>query len=178
MLLANVERGQLESLSVAGQKRVTITTDGACIGNPGPGGWACVLRFGEHNGELFGAEPQTTNNRMELQAVIEGLKALKEPCDVTIRTDSQYVQRGIAEWLAGWKANGWQKKRSVKGSRAVLNQDLWMELDKLLSPHTMHWKWVKGHADDQDNLRCDSLANRAARDQTSSHGVVRLRTAV
>ena len=105
-------------------KKVTLTTDGACIGNPGPGGWACVLRFGEHGAECFGAAPNTTNNRMELQAVIEGLKALRESCAVTIRTDSQYVQRGVTEWLAGWKANGWRKSKSSKGNRAVLNREL------------------------------------------------------
>jgi ribonuclease HI len=156
------------------QKRVTLTTDGACIGNPGPGGWACVLRFDQHRGESFGADPKTTNNRMELKAVIEGLRALKEPCEVTIRTDSQYVQRGVTEWLAAWKVNGWKKSKSSKGSRTVLNQELWMELDKLLAGHTVDWKWVKGHADDPDNLRCDSLANRAAREQISSRGVVKM----
>jgi ribonuclease HI len=166
-------RGQLEFVAMAVTKEVTLTTDGACIGNPGPGGWACVLRFGQHKGEVFGFSPSTTNNRMELQAVIEGLKALKEPCAITIRTDSQYVQRGITEWLAGWKATGWKKSKNSRGGREVLNQDLWKELDKLLAPHSVSWRWVKGHADDTDNLRCDSLANRAAREQISSNGIVR-----
>lgn len=173
MLLAMGEPGQLESAIVGIKKEVTLTTDGACIGNPGAGGWACLLRFGQYRGEMFGHDPATTNNRMELQAVIEGLKALKEPCAITVRTDSQYVQRGVTQWLAGWKANGWKKTRNSHGSRAVLNQELWVELDKLLAPHTVSWKWIKGHADDEDNLRCDALANRAARDQISSEGILR-----
>jgi ribonuclease HI len=123
---------------------------------------------------MYGSEVQTTNNRMELQAVIEGLRAIREPCVVTISTDSQYVQRGITEWLETWKANGWRKSTRNKGGRAVLNQDLWTELDKRIAPHTIHWQWVKGHADDQDNLRCDSLANRAAREQICSNGVIHL----
>lgn len=159
---------------VTQRKQVKLTTDGACIGNPGPGGWACVLRFGNHTGEIYGCEAHTTNNRMELQAVIQGLRALKEPCAVIVSTDSQYVQRGITEWLAGWKANGWRKSKSSRGSRVVLNQDLWEALDKGLPSHSIQWKWVKGHADDVDNLRCDTLANRAAREQRSSDGVVRL----
>jgi ribonuclease HI len=174
MLLAARKGVQIESLAVTNhRKQVRLSTDGACIGNPGPGGWACVLRFGAHTGELFGCDPDTTNNRMELQAVIEGLRALKEPCLVSISTDSQYVQRGITEWLSGWKANGWRKSRSSKGNRDVLNQDLWKQLDKEVACHSVSWKWVKGHADDLDNLRCDSLANRAARDQISSGGINR-----
>lgn len=154
-------------------KQVRITTDGACIGNPGPGGWACVLRFGSRTGEMYGCAPETTNNRMELQAVIQGLRALKEPCAVTVSTDSQYVQRGITEWLKAWKANGWRKSKNSKGHRVVLNRDLWEELDRIQSSHTIQWRWVKGHADDDDNIRCDALANRAAREQASSPGVVR-----
>ena len=156
------------------QKQVKLSTDGACIGNPGPGGWASVLRFGGHSGEMYGCEGRTTNNRMELQAVIEGLRALREPCAITISTDSRYVQRGITEWLETWKANGWRKSKNTKGGRSVLNQDLWAELDKRLAPHTVQWQWVKGHADDPDNLRCDFLANRAGREQISSKGVIRL----
>lgn len=133
-----------------------------------------MLRFGGHGGEMYGCEERTTNNRMELQAVIEGLRALREPCEITISTDSQYVQRGVTEWLETWKANGWRKSKNTKGSRAVRNQDLWAELDKRLASHIVQWQWVKGHADDPDNLRCDSLANRAAREQTSSKGVIRL----
>jgi len=159
---------------VAPEKHVRITTDGSCIGNPGPGGWACILRFGKHTGELYGYEIQTTNNRMELQAVIQGLRALKEPCEVIVATDSQYVKKGITEWLKIWKLNGWRKANTVKGSRAVLNQDLWQQLDEILGRHKIEWKWVKGHADDPDNLRCDALANQAARAQVSSGGIHRL----
>jgi ribonuclease HI len=110
---------------------------------------------------------------MELRAVIQGLMALQEPCTVTLCTDSQYVQRGITEWLHTWKKKGWKKSKTKNGSREVLNQDLWMELDKLVSGHEIKWQWVKGHADDEDNLRCDTLANKAAREQLSSNGVVR-----
>ncbi len=174
MLLAAPTGVQLESTNVNLQEQVILSTDGACIGNPGPGGWACVLRFRSHVDEMFGCEAHTTNNRMELQAVIAGLKALKEPCAITISTDSQYVQRGTTEWLAGWKANGWGRSKNTRGSRAVLNQDLWEELDRRIASPTVRWQWVKGHADDADNLRCDFLANRAARQQVSSEGVVRL----
>jgi ribonuclease HI len=123
---------------------------------------------------MFGYQERTTNNRMELQAVIEGLRALREPCIVFISTDSQYVQRGITEWLEIWKANGWKKSKKDKAGHSVLNQDLWLELDKRLAAHTVQWQWVKGHADDKDNLRCDSLANRAAREEICSNGVIRL----
>jgi ribonuclease HI len=165
---------QLELPSVTQKRQVRLSTDGACIGNPGPGGWACLLRFGNHIGEMFGFERHTTNNRMELQAVIEGFKALREPCAVTVFSDSQYVQRGITEWLATWKANGWRKSKNAKGSRTVLNQDLWQELDKGIAPHSVDWQWVKGHATDVDNIRCDLLANRAAREQIASNGITRL----
>jgi ribonuclease HI len=149
-------------------KEVTISTDGACIGNPGPGGWACILRFKGFVREMFGSEPQTTNNRMELTAVIKALQALKEPCKVTLYTDSQYVKRGMTEWLSGWKSRGW--KRRVRGEyKAVLNQDLWMELDQLAQPHQISWTWVRGHADHADNIRCDSLAETAAAKQLASN---------
>ena len=137
-----------------------------------------MLRFGSRAGEMFACEQHTTNNRMELQAVIEGLRALREPCAVTISTDSRYVQRGIREWLDTWKAKGWRKSKSTKSSRAVLNRDLWTELDNQLASHTVQWEWVKGHADDADNLRCDALARRAAREQISSNGVIRLGSAL
>jgi len=123
---------------------------------------------------MFGCEAESTNNRMELRAVIEGLKALRQSCAVTIRTDSQYVQRGMTVWLSSWKAAGWRKSKSSRGSRSVLNQDLWLQLDKLLASHTVHWLWVKGHADDADNQRCDFLANRAAREQMTSTGIIRV----
>jgi ribonuclease HI len=128
---------------------VTIYTDGACDPNPGPGGWAAVLRFGEHEKELKGAAPHTTNNRMELQAVIGALNALKQPCAVRLHTDSQYVQRGVTEWLTGWKAKGWKK---------VQNRDLWEALDAALQRHTVEWQWVRGHAGDALNERVDRLA--------------------
>lgn len=152
-------------------KKVKLSTDGSCIRNPGPGGWACVLRFGNHTGEIFGCEAESTNNQMKLQAVIAGLKALQEPCEVTICTDSQYVQRGVTEYLPSWQAAGWRKIGSSKG---VKNQGLWTELAKLLAPHTVRWQWVKGHADDPDNKRCDFLAKKAAREQIASNGIIRL----
>lgn len=141
--------------------QVILITDGACIGNPGPGGWACILRYGDHQRKLSGSEPITTNNRMELQAVIGGLSALKKPCHVTVYSDSKYVIDGITSWVRKWKSSGWVRK--VRGGRQpVKNQDLWMELDALSSLHTIEWKWVKGHADHADNNECDRLANHAA----------------
>jgi ribonuclease HI len=155
--------------------QVIVTTDGACIGNPGPGGWACVLRFGDRAGEMYGCERHTTNNRMELKAVISAMEMLTEPHAVTLNTDSQYVQKGITEWLRGWKAHGWTRK---DGTRRVpiANQELWQELDQLCGKHQIHWKWVKGHATHADNIRCDKLANRAAREQVSSGGIQYLKT--
>ena len=154
--------------------KVVITTDGACVGNPGPGGWACILRFDGFVREMYGSEPRTTNNRMELRAAIEGLRALKEPCEVTLITDSQYLSRGVTEWLPQWKARGWKKKtKGYSGTKAVVNQDLWMELDELAQKHGIRWEWVRGHGSHEDNLRCDFLAERAAREQTSSRGSVR-----
>ena len=159
--------------------KVVITTDGACVGNPGPGGWACILRFNGFVKEMYGSEPRTTNNRMELRAAIEGLRALKEPCDVTLITDSQYLSRGVTEWLPQWKARGWKKRtKGSSGTKAVVNQDLWMELDELVQKHRIRWEWVRGHASHEDNLRCDFLAEKAAREQTSSRGSVRKATDV
>ena len=148
-------------------KQVYLTTDGACIRNPGPGGWACHLRIGSRIGEMFGCESYTTNNRMELRAVIEGLRALPEQCKVIVRSDSQYVQRGITEWIARWKSNGWK----TRDGRPVLNRDLWQELDKLNSSFTSNWRWIKGHTNDADNIRCDLLAKKAARQQIASNGL-------
>ena len=142
-------------------KQVQLITDGACLGNPGPGGWAYVLRFGEHAREAFGSEPNTTNNRMELSAAIEGLRALKENCEVEVVTDSQYVKNGITTWIHGWKKNGWR----TASKKPVVNQDLWEELDSLVSSHKVKWTWTKGHADHADNNRCDELATRAARER-------------
>ena len=150
-------------------KRVHMTTDGACIGNPGPGGWACVLRYFDRKKEIFGCEENTTNNRMELRAVIEGLKMLREPCEVVMVTDSQYVKKGITEWLELWKARDWRTKSTSTGrGKTVLNQDLWQELDRLSQRHKISWEWVKGHASHRENNRCDRLANTAARQQIHS----------
>ena len=137
-----------------GSKHVTIHTDGACDGNPGPGGWAAVLRFGEHVRELTGGEPATTNNRMELQAAISALTALKESCEVTLFTDSEYLRQGITEWLRIWKANNWR----TADRKPVKNDDLWRQLDEVASRHTISWQWRKGHAGHADNERCDQLA--------------------
>lgn len=147
-------------------QKVTLVTDGACIGNPGPGGWACILRFDVQHRELFGAEKHTTNNRMEMRAVIEGLKTLSESHHVIVTTDSQYVRNGITKWVHQWKRQGWKKKtRGASGTLEVLNRDLWEELDSLAARHTVDWKWVRGHAGHADNVRCDNLALRAARKQ-------------
>ena len=136
-------------------KRVEIYTDGACSGNPGIGGWGCVLRYRENEKELSGGELQTTNNRMELTAVIEALKALKTCCNVTLYTDSKYVMNGITEWLDEWKKNGW-KTKSKKNE--VKNIDLWQKLDELSSKHEIRFVWVKGHNGDEGNERVDTLA--------------------
>lgn len=138
------------------QDCVIIYADGACKGNPGPGGWGAWLRFGEHEKELFGGEPQTTNNRMELTAVIRALQALKRPCQIKVYTDSVYVQKGISEWLPGWKARNWK----TSDKKPVKNDDLWRELDVLAQPHAIQWLWVKGHNGDEGNERADALANR------------------
>jgi len=145
-------------------KHVTLITDGACLGNPGPGGWASLLRYGRHCRELYGSESRTTNNRMELAAVISGLNALKEPCEVTVVTDSQYVRRGVTEWMPRWKLNRW--KTATKSP--VKNQDLWRALDEALCRHRVHWQWVKAHAGHRDNLRADQLASQAAHLQAAS----------
>ena len=145
-------------------KIVRLITDGACIGNPGPGGWACILRYKDKKKELYGSEPRTTNNRMELRAAIEGLRALKAPCEVEITTDSEYLKKGITEWIHRWKVRGW---RTVE-KKPVINQDLWLALDELVSKHRTTWKWTRGHAHHADNNRCDELATRAAHKQSHS----------
>jgi ribonuclease HI len=137
-------------------KRVDIFTDGACSGNPGPGGWGAVLRSGGHEKELCGGERDTTNNRMELTAAIEALEALTEPCQVTLTTDSTYVRDGITRWLANWKQNGWR----TAAKKPVKNQELWQKLDRQASRHDVIWKWVKGHSGHPDNERADMLANQ------------------
>ena len=137
--------------------QVEIFTDGACSGNPGPGGWGAILRYGETVRELSGGEADTTNNRMELTAAIEALNALKRPCDIVLTTDSTYVKDGITSWIDGWKKRGW--KNSQK--KPVKNEDLWKALDAARSRHTVEWKWVKGHAGHAENERCDELARLA-----------------
>jgi ribonuclease HI len=137
---------------------VVIYTDGACKGNPGPGGWGVLMRSGAHEKELYGGENGTTNNRMELMAVIQALQALKRPCSVALHLDSEYVRKGITEWIHGWKAKGWV----TAAKQPVKNADLWKQLDALVhqGPHRIQWHWVKGHAGDPGNERADALANR------------------
>lgn len=137
-------------------ERVELFTDGACKGNPGPGGWGAVLRFGDHEKELFGGEAATTNNRMELTAVIEGLRALSRRCAVDITTDSQYVKNGITQWIHNWKRNGWR----TAAKKPVKNDDLWRLLDEAVGKHDVQWHWVKGHSGHTENERADALANR------------------
>ncbi len=134
--------------------RVAIWTDGACSGNPGPGGWGAVLRYGEREKELKGGEPLTTNNRMELTAAIEALESLTRPCTVVLHTDSQYLRGGITGWLAGWKRNGWR----TADKKPVKNEDLWRRLDTAAAQHDVDWLWVRGHAGDVLNERADRLA--------------------
>ena len=135
---------------------VEIWADGGCRGNPGPGGWGVLLKAGTHEKELWGGEPATTNNRMELTAVIRALEAMKRPVRARIHTDSQYVQKGISEWIHGWKRNGWK----TSDKKPVKNADLWQELDALAAKHRIDWLWVQGHAGDPGNERADALANR------------------
>ena len=140
----------------AGAARVRIYTDGACKGNPGPGGWGALLELDGRKKELFGGEPDTTNNRMELTAVIRALEALTKPCDVDLYTDSQYVQKGISEWIVSWKRRGWK----TADKKPVKNVDLWLELDRLAGGHRIRWHWVKGHVGHAENERADQLANK------------------
>ncbi len=140
--------------------KVSIYTDGACSGNPGPGGWGAILRFGETEKELKGGELHTTNNRMELMAAISALEALKKPCEVALYTDSQYVRQGITGWIHGWKRNGWR----TADKKPVKNADLWQRLDAAAARHVVDWRWVKGHAGDPGNERADALANRGLRE--------------
>ncbi|TXG78009.1 MAG: ribonuclease HI [Rhodocyclaceae bacterium] len=139
---------------------VEIFTDGACSGNPGPGGWGAILRAGGKERELFGGERDTTNNRMELTAVIRALEALKRPVRARVWTDSQYVQKGISEWIRGWKARGWK----TASKEPVKNADLWRELDRLAAQHEVDWCWVRGHAGHPENERADALARRGIAD--------------
>ncbi len=138
---------------------IEIYTDGACKGNPGPGGWGALLRFGQHEKALFGGESPTTNNRMELLAAIKALEALKRPSQVDLYTDSQYLRKGITEWLANWKARGWR----TAAKKPVKNEDLWRALDQAVAHHKINWHWVKGHSGHPGNDRADELANEGIR---------------
>lgn len=137
-------------------KTVELFTDGACKGNPGPGGWGVLLRYGKVEKPLYGGEANTTNNRMELMAAIAGLQALKEPCHVILTTDSEYVRKGITEWITGWKRNGWR----TAAKAPVKNADLWQQLDLEQARHQLEWRWVKGHSGHRENELADQLANR------------------
>ncbi|PIE21965.1 MAG: ribonuclease HI [Planctomycetota bacterium] len=140
---------------------VTIYTDGACRGNPGPGGWGVLLLWKQQRKELRGGERNTTNNRMELQAAIQGLLAMKRPASIDLYTDSEYVRIGITKWISGWKARGWR----TAAKKPVKNQDLWVQLDELVQQHDLRWHWVKGHAGDPGNERADELANLGLEDE-------------
>ena len=140
------------------RKQVEVHTDGACLGNPGPGGWGALLRWREVERELVGGEADTTNNRMELMAAIAALEALKEACDATLHTDSQYVRQGIMDWLSNWIRRGWK----TAGGDPVKNRDLWERLQAASAPHTIDWRWVKGHSGHPENERVDVLARTAA----------------
>ena len=137
-------------------KCVEIFTDGACRGNPGPGGWGALLRYGDKERSLWGGEPETTNNRMELMAVIQGLSALQRSCEVKLTSDSTYVLKGIQEWMPNWKKKGWK----TAAKKPVKNADLWMQLDELVVLHSIDWQWVKGHSGHRENEIADQLANR------------------
>lgn len=141
------------------RKQVEVFTDGACKGNPGPGGWGAILRMGVHEKELSGGEAGTTNNRMEMTAVLRALQALKSPCEVTLHTDSRYVIDGMTKWIFGWQKNGWK----TAAKKLVLNAELWQELIAAARPHRIEWRWVKGHAGHVENERVDRLASDAAR---------------
>lgn len=137
-------------------KQVTMYTDGACSGNPGPGGWGVILSSAGHQKEMCGGEPETTNNRMEMMAVIAGAEALKQACEISIYTDSTYVMKGMTEWVAGWKKRGWR----TASKQPVKNVDLWQRLEKALEKHEVNWNWVKGHSGDAGNERADELARQ------------------
>lgn len=146
-------------MNASSRTKVVIHTDGACKGNPGPGGWGALLEYAEAKKELFGGEAMTTNNRMELMAVIQALKALTRPCDVLVVTDSQYVQKGVESWLSSWKAKSWK----TASGKPVANRDLWETLDAELAKHEVSWEWVRGHQGHDGNERADELANQGVR---------------
>ena len=137
--------------------KVRIFTDGACRGNPGPGGWGAILRYGDREKEIYGAERATTNNRMELMAAIQALEALNRSCEAIVTTDSEYLRKGITEWLPQWKRRGWK----TAAKQPVKNQDLWERLEKAIERHRVAWEWIKGHSGHEENERADALANRA-----------------
>lgn len=149
---------------MADKPHVTIYTDGACSGNPGPGGWGALLRFGNHEKELSGAEKDTTNNRMEITAAVMAFRALKEPCQVDIFTDSEYLKKGITNWIQNWKKLGWRRGSPGK-TKPLANADLWKELDQVISNHQVSWHWVRGHAGHAENERVDNLAVTAMRNR-------------
>ena len=159
MGLGALTRPSKQATQSAMSKLVEICTDGACSGNPGPGGWGALLNSGGHEKELMGGEYETTNNRMELMAAIEGLTALKRPSKVRLHTDSTYVKDGLTKWIHGWKRNGWK----TASKKPVKNKDLWQALEEACKPHEIEWVWVKGHAGDEGNERADELARLAAR---------------
>ncbi|MBE1236254.1 ribonuclease HI [Phaeovibrio sulfidiphilus] len=153
----------------AGPVRVDAFTDGACSGNPGPGGWGVLLRWGGHEKTFYGSDPDTTNNRMEMMAVIAALESLKRPVAVRIHTDSRYVHDGITRWIHGWRKNGWK----TASKQTVRNVDLWQRLEAAMKPHTLEWEWVRGHAGHEDNERADALArqgSKEARDSVTAKG--------
>ena len=154
----------MSPISDASLSDVHVWTDGACKGNPGPGGWGVLMRSGHHEKTLHGGETNTTNNRMEIMAVIQALQALKRRCRVIVHTDSQYVQKGMTEWLAGWKRRDWR----TADKKPVKNADLWQQLDALVQQHEVQWRWVRGHAGDPGNERADELANLGVQALSSS----------
>src|ERR1700684_2458448 len=162
--------GVLRSVHASGSdttglvKKVQLITDGACLGNPGPGGWAAILRYGPNKKEVYGCEAHTTNNRMELTAAIQGLRTLKEKCEVEVITDSEYLKNGITQWIVAWKKRNWMTSQK----KPVVNRDLWEELDDQVERHHTKWSWTKGHASHEDNNRADELASLAAREQRLS----------
>ncbi len=158
----------------ASSTKVVIHTDGGCQGNPGVGAWAWVIEHGEQMWELSGGVPATTNNRMELQAAIQALKSLNQPCDIEFHTDSNYLRQGIMTWVAGWKRNGWR----TTDKKPVKNQDQWQELDVLAAKHRITWKWLKGHAGHALNERCDQLAGKAMADVRKKFSPAELRAAL
>lgn len=154
----------METQSPPNKKQVDIFTDGACSGNPGPGGWAAILRYKDKEKELSGYSPLTTNNRMEMTAVVEALQSLKEPCRVSVYTDSRYLRDGISGWIAKWKRNGWR----TSGKEPVKNKDLWVALDEATQRHEVEWNWIRGHEGHPENERCDRMAREAIRRRSAT----------